>query len=169
MKSCCARWNPSKLGWNLQPSASDEIKSVLSLPAKRDFITKWFHPTLVGFIPSVRTDLVEKSHPLTRMAFFLPGAEGLEPTTPSFGDWCSTNWTIPLCTNHIISHKSSNCNTFFKKNPSLHDFVYNNYLNKCVVIIYNGYICAVSMDSATFEQRKKWKTKKENSESFRFL
>ena len=24
-------------------------------------------------------------------ADFLAGAEGLEPTTPSFGDWCSTN------------------------------------------------------------------------------
>ena len=27
---------------------------------KSDFITKWFHPTIVVFIPSVRTDLVEK-------------------------------------------------------------------------------------------------------------
>ena len=42
-----------------------------SLPAKRDFITKWFHPTLVGFIPSARTDLVEKSQVEIRLGFFL--------------------------------------------------------------------------------------------------
>ena len=73
---------------------------------------------------------------------FSTGAEGLEPTTPSFGDWCSTNWTIPLCTNHIISHKSPNCNTFFKKIRARCDFVHNNYLNTSVAIVYNDYISA---------------------------
>ena len=58
-----ARWNPSDA--RMKSANADEIKSVLSLPAKRDFITKWFHPTEVGFNPSVRTDLVEKKHPLS--------------------------------------------------------------------------------------------------------
>ena len=65
-------------GWNLRRAASDEIKSVLSLPAKRDFIAKWFHPTLVGFIPSARTDLTEKRRLQKQSSFFLAGAEGLD-------------------------------------------------------------------------------------------
>ena len=70
--------------------ASDEIKSVLS-PREAGFHREAISPNEVGFIPSARTDLVEKSHSLSRMAFFLAGAGGLEPTTPSFGDWCSTD------------------------------------------------------------------------------
>ena len=54
-KSCAvalqliARWNPSKLGWNLRRAASDEIKSAFHRPAKRDFIAKRFHPPKVDF------------------------------------------------------------------------------------------------------------------------
>ena len=33
----------------------------------------------------------EKAHRTRRWAFSLAGAGGLEPTTPSFGDWCSTD------------------------------------------------------------------------------
>ena len=44
----------------MKSANADEIKSVL-LPTKSDFITKRFHPTIVGFIPSERTDLVEKN------------------------------------------------------------------------------------------------------------
>ena len=69
MKSCFAGWNPNKFGWNLQPTASDEIKSAshislrlghtlgktvincfLTLSGrfatcrKADFIAKRFHP-----------------------------------------------------------------------------------------------------------------------------
>ena len=43
-----------------------------------------------GFLPPT-ADLTEKSHSLLRMAFFLAGAEGLEPTTNCFGDSDSTN------------------------------------------------------------------------------
>ena len=77
-KSCAvalqliARWNPSKLGWNLRRAASDEIKSASSIPTKSDFIAKRFHPTQVGFLPP-SADLVEKStHCLGRQmcAFF---------------------------------------------------------------------------------------------------
>ena len=33
MKSCFAGWNPNEFGWNLQPTASDEIKSaIFNLP-----------------------------------------------------------------------------------------------------------------------------------------
>ena len=40
--------------------ARDEIKSVLFIPhVSADFIAQRFHPRLRGFIPSVRTDLVE--------------------------------------------------------------------------------------------------------------
>ena len=39
---------------------ADEIKSVL-LPTESDFITQVISPILDGFIPSVRTDLVEKN------------------------------------------------------------------------------------------------------------
>ena len=49
MKSCFARWNPSKLGWNLQPTASDEIKSASISCRKADFIAKRFHPPKVDF------------------------------------------------------------------------------------------------------------------------
>ncbi len=42
--------------------AHDEIKSVLCIPhVSADFIAQRFHPRLRGFIPSVRTDLVEKA------------------------------------------------------------------------------------------------------------
>ena len=97
MKSCFAGWNPSELGWNLQPMASDEIKSVLIIPTKSDFITKWFHPTGVGFIPSARTDLVEKStHCLGRQmcAFFWCGWQDLQGT-----EWRNSE----LCERHVIS------------------------------------------------------------------
>ena len=38
-----------------------------------------------------KANIIEKSRLLSQTAFFLAGAEGLEPTTPSFGDWCSTD------------------------------------------------------------------------------
>ena len=40
---------------------ADEIKSV-HIPTKSDFITKVISSTEGGFIPSARTDLVEKKH-----------------------------------------------------------------------------------------------------------
>ena len=70
MKSCCARWNPSKLGWNLRRAASDEIKSVLS-PREAGFHREAISSTAGGFIPSARTDLVEKSQVEIRLGFFL--------------------------------------------------------------------------------------------------
>ena len=49
MKSCFAGWNPSELGWNLPPMASDEIKSaIFNLPQGRFHraaisSTKWIY------------------------------------------------------------------------------------------------------------------------------
>ena len=40
---------------------------------------------------SLQANITEKSYSLLRMAFFLAGAEGLEPTTHGFGDQYSTN------------------------------------------------------------------------------
>ena len=64
-------------GWN-QLCRWNEIRPYL--PTQSDFITKWFHPTEVGFIPSVRTDLVEKNPHLstTNVGSFLVRATGLE-------------------------------------------------------------------------------------------
>ena len=45
-----------------------EIKSVLSLPAKRDFITKWFHPPQVDFFRRRRISL--KKHLLSQVLFW---------------------------------------------------------------------------------------------------
>ena len=69
MKSRKARWNPS----NTRMKSALQMKLNPSLlPTKSDFITKWFHPTKAGFIPSDRTDLVEKKHPLSgRQRVFL--------------------------------------------------------------------------------------------------
>ena len=119
MKSCYARWNPSKLGWNLQPAASDEITSVPPLPAKRDFITKWFHPTLVGFIPSARTDLTEKSTCL-RKCFFLAERWGFEPQngSPPLRDFQSrafdqlSHLSVPR-SRESIPQKKDFVNTYF--------------------------------------------------------
>ena len=58
MKSCFAGWNPSELGWNLPPTASDEIKSAILTCRKADFIAQRFHPRS-GFIPT-QADLTEK-------------------------------------------------------------------------------------------------------------
>ena len=60
-------------------------------PREAGFHREAISSTAGGFIPSARTDLTEKSHSLLRMAFFLAGAEGLEPTTHGFGDQYSTN------------------------------------------------------------------------------
>ena len=70
MKSCFAGWNPTKFGWNLQPMASDEIKSASYLHAQA-----WFHrvaisSTIGGFIPT-QADLVEKRASLFDLLFFL--------------------------------------------------------------------------------------------------
>ena len=50
-----------KSAMQMKSAFADEIKSVLITRRKADFITKWFHPTQVGFIPSERTDLAEKN------------------------------------------------------------------------------------------------------------
>ena len=60
-----------------------------SLPREAGFHRKAISSTKGGFIPSARTDLVEKSTP--KRAFFLAGAEGFEPTTNGFGDRDSTS------------------------------------------------------------------------------
>ena len=58
-----------------------------------------------GVFHSPKANFTEKSHPLSRMAFFLAGAEGLEPTTHGFGDRYSTNWAIPLfCANFFTTN-----------------------------------------------------------------
>ena len=59
-------------------------------PREAGFHREAISSTEGGFLPP-SADLVEKSHPLARMAFFLAGAEGLEPTTLGFGDQYSTN------------------------------------------------------------------------------
>ena len=105
-------------GWNLQPAASDEIKSAYHLPALAGFHRDAISSTAGGFLPPT-ADLTEKSHSLSRMAFFLAGAGGFEPATHGFGDRYSTSWAIPLCavlsaTLVIISHPEQNCNSFFK-------------------------------------------------------
>ena len=116
MKSRLARWNPS----NTRMKSASQMKSNPSpLPTKSDFITKWFHPTYVGFIPFVRTDLVDKKNHFFRSGFLfwsgLRGSNpppqpwqgcalpnelnphmvppvGIEPTTRGFSVPCSTNW-----------------------------------------------------------------------------
>ena len=63
---------------NLQPTASDEIKSV-KLPTKSDFITKWFHPR--KWIYSVRmTDLIEKSTAVAMLFSGMNNYNGLPKT-----------------------------------------------------------------------------------------
>ena len=54
-------------------------------PDEVEFHRKAISSTEGGFIPTARTDLVEKSHLLSQMAFFLAGAEGLglDATTQS--------------------------------------------------------------------------------------
>ena len=95
--------------WNKSPHAPQRISH-----AKRISRTKCISQIPQGIY------FTEKSHPLTRMAFFLAGAEGLEPTTHGFGDRYSTNWAIPLflcripCDRYIISQTFQNFNTFFK-------------------------------------------------------
>ena len=59
-------------------------------PREAGFHREAISSTKGGFLPPA-ADLTEKSRLLTQSAFFLAGAEGLEPTTPSFGDWCSTD------------------------------------------------------------------------------
>ena len=59
-------------------------------PREAGFHREAISSTAGGFLPP-SADLVEKSHPLSRMAFFYTGAEGLEPTTLGFGDQYSTN------------------------------------------------------------------------------
>ncbi len=44
-----------------------------------------------GVFHSPKANFTEKSHPLTRMAFFLAGAGGFEPATHGFGDRYSTS------------------------------------------------------------------------------
>ena len=53
------------------------------LLTKSDFITQRFHPTEVGFIPSARTDLVEKNPHLstTSVGSFLVEMAGVEPAS----------------------------------------------------------------------------------------
>ena len=64
-------WVKSAYADEIQADGLDEIKSVHISRRKADFITKWFHPTQVGFIPSERTDLVEKdSDCITIRVFF---------------------------------------------------------------------------------------------------
>ena len=106
MKSCFAGWNPNKFGWNLQPSASDEIKSASLNPAQAGFhhvriplavscvirrlrpTNSKFHPRS-GFIPT-KADLVEKSTCL-RKCFFLVGMTGFEPATSCSQSTRATN------------------------------------------------------------------------------
>ena len=59
MKSCVARWNPSKLGWNLRRAPQMKLNPSFH-PAKAGFHREAISPNAVGFIPSQRTDLVEK-------------------------------------------------------------------------------------------------------------
>ena len=103
--------------WNLQPTASDEIKSV-KLPTKSDFITKWFHPR--KWIYSVRmTDLIEKS---TAVAMLFSGGQGWirtievvdgrftvcslwplgNPSVCGADDWSRTNNL--MITNQLLCH-----------------------------------------------------------------
>ena len=55
MKSCFAGWNPNEFGWNLPPTASDEIKSaIFNLPQGRFHraaisSTKWIYSDAGGF------------------------------------------------------------------------------------------------------------------------
>ena len=79
----------------------------------RELCSQWYYIRLVIFsarsayhlrskyhafthITRRKANITEKSRLLSQSAFFLAGAQGLEPWTPSFGDWCSTDWTTPL-------------------------------------------------------------------------
>ena len=53
------------------------------------FAEQIFHSEAISL--ARMANFTEKSHPLTRMAFFLAGAGGLEPATHGFGDRYSTN------------------------------------------------------------------------------
>ena len=104
MKSCYARWNPSKLGWNLRRVASDEIKSALTIPTKSDFIAKRFHLTQVGFLPP-SADLVEKStHCLGRQmcAFFWRRERDSNPRKLSFQRFSRPPQSTTLPSLHIL-------------------------------------------------------------------
>ena len=78
MKSCFAGWNPNEFGWNLPPTASDEIKSASLNLAKQDFIAQRFHPRS-GFI-STQADLTKKTQNcIQSWVFFWCGKRDLNP------------------------------------------------------------------------------------------
>ena len=61
-----ARWNlPLSASGEIVRFAHGEIKSVPSPAQSADFTTKWFHRPLGRFIPSARTDLVERTRKST--------------------------------------------------------------------------------------------------------
>ena len=86
MKSCVAGWNPSKLGWNLRRAPQMKLNPS-SHPAKVGFHREAISPNAVGFIPSQRTDLVEKATKFCRiLSLFLGLPERiLNPASSALG------------------------------------------------------------------------------------
>ena len=119
---------------------ADEIKSVL-LPTKLDFVTKWFHSTIVGFIPSARTDLVEKKHLLSdRQKVLLfwcrwPGSNRYGIATTGF-------WVQHVCQFHhtgkyywlIILYVPRKININFNKKSNTTKRKKHLYFYKCFVV-----------------------------------
>ena len=92
MKSCVARWNPSKLGWNLRRTASDEIKSVLS-PREAGFHREAISSHVSGIYPDgggfswTKHTFVQQ----TTVCIFLVEHRGFEPLTPTLPVLCAPN------------------------------------------------------------------------------
>ena len=69
----------------------------------------------MGFIPSARTDLVEKIPSALQMGFFLEAPPGFEPGDKGFADPCLTTWLWRHIQNRsIIPRKASFVNAFCK-------------------------------------------------------
>ena len=91
------KWNPAlqdeiraSLGWNLQPVASDEIKSASYLPASAGFHRVAISSTAGGFLPQ-KADLVKKEQ-VFRLALFLEVQAGFEPADNGVADRGLTTW-----------------------------------------------------------------------------
>ena len=110
MKSRKARWNPHSVRMK---SASQMKLNPSFLPTKSDFITMWFHPAKVGFIPSARTDLVEKEHHLSGRQMVFLFWSGIRESNPpmQLGKLPFYRWTTSASLVGIIANPSRKCNT----------------------------------------------------------
>ena len=72
----------------IQLSDLDEIKSVLLPHSGFHRVSDFIHGS--GFLPFVRTDLIEKSDLLSQVAFFMERVTRLELATSTLARWRST-------------------------------------------------------------------------------